>query len=303
MSLRFEFVQHGEGDMSAVGSQPFSATGVIGQSFAVVSRNLGGFLLIALVVVIAMMIVGGIIGGIFFGGAMMAGMGGGLGDGNMDSASMMSFGITAVIGAILMIVLILAIEQLGVAAITYGAVQDLRGRRALVGECLSRGLSLMFPVLGVALLYTLIVAAVPALVGYIVGLISDPLGRTVSSVLQVIASVILYVAIPVAVIERPGTVASLKRSVDLTGGHRWRLVGMFLLIGLIMLVAGAAIALVVYLLVSISTTLGFIVAFIVGIALGLFVIAYIAALPAVTYYNLRVAKEGIDITEIAGVFD
>src|SRR5262249_8698808 len=30
---------------------------------------------------------------------------------------------------------------------------------------------------------------------------------------------------------------------------------------------------------------------------------YVAALPAVTYYNLRVAKEGTDIGEVARVFD
>lgn len=289
--------------MSAVGNQPFSVTGVISQSFAVLRNNLGGFVLIALIVLIAMVVVASIVGGIFFGGAMMAGMSGGISGGDMSTMGMMSFGVGAVIGSLLILVLILAIEQLGVAAITYGTVQDLRGRKALVGECLSRGLSLMLPVLGVALLYTLIVAVVPGIVGYGLGLVSDPLGRAASTVLQVGGSVVLYVAIPAAVIEGTGAIGSLQRSADLTQGYRWRLLGMFILVGLILVVAAAVIGIVIYVTMSISAVLGGIVIALGGIAMTLLFIAYVAALPAVTYYNLRVAKEGTDITEIAKVFD
>src|SRR5215813_11824393 len=289
--------------MSSVGNQSFSATGVISQSFAVVRGNLGGFLVIALIVVVAMGIVATVVGSIFFGGAMMAGMTGRFPGDDMSSMDMMSLGITAVIGALLILVLILAIEQLGVAAITYGTVQDLRGRRALLGECLSRGLSLMLPVLVVALLYTLIVVVVPGIVGYGLGLVSDSLGRAASTVLQVAASLILYVAIPAAVIEGTGAIASLQRSADLTQGYRWRLLGMFILVGLILVVAAAVIGIVIYVTMSISAVLGGIVIALGGIAMTLLFIAYVAALPAVTYYNLRVAKEGTDITEIAKVFD
>ena len=182
-------------------------------------------------------------------------------------------------------------------------MQDLRGRKALVGECLSRGLSLMLPVLGVALLYTLIVAVVPGIVGYGLGLVSDPLGRAASTVLQVGGSVVLYVAIPAAVIEGTGAIGSLQRSADLTQGYRWRLLGMFILVGLILVVAAAVIGIVIYVTMSISAVLGGIVIALGGIAMTLLFIAYVAALPAVTYYNLRVAKEGTDITEIAKVFD
>jgi len=292
--------------MSAVGNQPFSVTGVISQSFAVLRGNLGGFLLIALIVVIVMAIAVTVVGGIFFGGAMMAGMAGRFPDGDMSSMSnmdMMSLGITAVIGSLLILVLILAIDQLGVAAITYGTVQDLRGRKALVGECLSRGLSLMLPVLGVALLYTLIVAVVPGIVGYVLGLVSDLLGRAASTILQVGGSLVLYVAIPAAVIEGTGAIGSLQRSADLTQGYRWRLLGMFILVGLILLMAAAVVGIVIYAVMSISAVLGGIVIALGGIAMTLLFIAYVAALPAVTYYNLRVAKEGTDIAEIAKVFD
>jgi len=289
--------------MSAVGSQPFNVVSVINQSFGVTRRNLGGFVLITLLVIIAAMIVGAILGSIFFGSAMMAGMGGGLGTGEMSPAGMMSLGFTAVIGSILMLVLVMAIQQLGVAAITYGAVQDLRSRTVSVGECLSRGLGLMFPVLGVALLCTLLTAAVPMLVGYILEMVSPTLARVVNFILQAAAWLILYVAIPVAVIEQPGAVASLKRSVHLTEGYRFCILWMGFLIGLIGLAVGAVIALLFYLLFTISSALASIIAVLAGIAITLLFVSYAATLPAVTYYNLRVAKEGTDIVEIGKVFD
>jgi len=289
--------------MSAVGSQPFNVVSVINQSFGVTRRNLGGFVLITLLVIIAAIIVGAILGSIFFGSAMMAGMGGGLGTGEMSPAGMMSLGFTAVIGSILMLVLVMAIQQLGVAAITYGAVQDLRSRTVSVGECLSRGLGLMFPVLGVALLCTLLTAAVPMLVGYILEMVSPTLARVVNFILQAAAWLILYVAIPVAVIEQPGAVASLKRSVHLTEGYRFCILWMGFLIGLIGLAVGAVIGLLFYLLFTISSALASIIAVLAGIAITLLFVSYAAALPAVTYYNLRVAKEGTDIVEIGKVFD
>ena len=42
-----------------------------------------------------------------------------------------------------------------------------------------------------------------------------------------VLSTIWWVAIPVAVVERPGTVASLRRSSELTKGVRWRIFGLF----------------------------------------------------------------------------
>ncbi len=40
----------------------------------------------------------------------------------------------------------------------------------------------------------------------------------------------LYVAVPVCVIEKQGVIASLSRSRALTKGYRWQIFGLFLLV-------------------------------------------------------------------------
>ena len=56
------------------------------------------------------------------------------------------------------------------------------------------------------------------------------IGQIATAVMFVFLYIIFWVVIPVAVIERPGPVASLKRSVALTEGHRWKILGIFLLV-------------------------------------------------------------------------
>ena len=60
------------------------------------------------------------------------------------------------------------------------------------------------------------------------------LGMMVSFTLLVIPGVILtviwWVVIPAAVIERPGILRSFGRSLELTKGHRWKILAAFLLI-------------------------------------------------------------------------
>src|SRR5262249_10890678 len=77
------------------------------------------------------------------------------------------------------------------AALVYGTILDLRGQRLTIGQCISRGLAVAFPTLGVA-----IVSFVLMIIG--VALLIVP---------GLIVMVMLSVAIPVAVIERPGVFA------------------------------------------------------------------------------------------------
>ena len=42
---------------------------------------------------------------------------------------------------------------------------------------------------------------------------------------------VLWLVVPVAVVERPGIVASLRRSSMLTKGYRWQIFGMVLILG------------------------------------------------------------------------
>lgn len=185
------------------------------------------------------------------------------------------------VGSLIALVIQMILGQLTTAAITYGSFQQLRGQPVGIGEALSRGLSLILPVIGV---------------GILAGLATG-IGAILLIVPGIIVAVMLWVAIPVAVVERPGVVESLKRSADLTKGHRWQIFGIVLIVGIAAIVAGVILQFV--LLSAGGLTIFSIGSWVVNAVFG----ALFATLAAVGYYLLRVEKEGVDIDQIAKVFD
>jgi hypothetical protein len=89
----------------------------------------------------------------------------------------------------------------------------------------------------------------------------------------------------------------MKRSSQLTKGHRWKVFGLMILLIVISAVGSGVIA-------SSFTAIGGTAFAIVGDVLwnGIWGAFYAIAV-VVTYHDLRVAKEGIDIDQIASVFD
>ncbi|MBB4303986.1 hypothetical protein GGD81_003041 [Rhodobium orientis] len=108
---------------------------------------------------------------------------------------------------------------------------------------------------------------------------------------------VFSVMAPAVVIERAGF-GGLGRSVRLTKGYRWPIVGTLILIGiclvLISLAGGGIIALIGGSMVVAAGIFSVMTAFVTG--LGGIVIALI-------YARLRAIKEGISVDEIASVFD
>jgi hypothetical protein len=244
--------------MTTITKKEFSFGTVLSESISVFFSNLLPFVVVALVVLLPLLVYNLVV------------------IGTPDPTAGAYSG-----GALLAIVLQMVLSQLMAATIAYGTFQYLRGHPISIGECLSRGLALILPVLGVAIL-----------AGLITGI-----GMLLLVIPGIIAAVMLWVVIPVAVVERPGVIASLRRSVELTKGYRLTIFGILIVIGLI--------------LVVISFILGFILASAAGYTvynIGIWVLqavigAFSATAAAVGYYYLRGAKEGIDIGEIARVFD
>jgi hypothetical protein len=173
------------------------------------------------------------------------------------------------------------------AVLTYGVVMELQGSHASMGACVAKGISRLLPVIGVVLLSTLaIVAGMIALV-----------------VPGIIISLMLYVATPVAVIEKTGVVASMKRSRELTFGHKGSIFVIVFVLGILGYVvrqvetqtlvphdpakALAALPMLIYVELGTVIVLG---------ALG-------AVMSAVAYYFLRLSKEGTSAQELASVFE
>ena len=184
------------------------------------------------------------------------------------------------VGDVAIFVVDVLLGYLLTAALVYGTISELRGAHANLAECVSRGLGLVFPVVGVAIL-----------AGIATGLASLLL-----IVPGLIVLTMLWVAVPVAVVERPGVMDSLRRSAELTKGYRWPVFGLILTLVVLVLV----LSLLGGLLVANMGTVGsVVVSWILSAAIG----AVFAVVSAVSYHDLRIAKEGVGAEQIAAVFD
>ncbi len=208
-----------------------------------------------------------------------------------DEAALQRF-LLLIAAALGFLILGFILSMLATAAMVYGTFQDLRGAPATMGASLRHGLRTVLPVLGVAFLYVLLMM----------------LGAILLLIPMFIVLVMFWVAIPASVVERPGVIASLKRSASLTKGHRWRIFGIYFVILITMMVASgmAQTPLAVSAATSgIATEMSamFIATNILALLVNAFFVALGAVASAVAYHDLRAVKEGFDIDQFASVFD
>jgi len=188
-------------------------------------------------------------------------------------------------------------------ALVYGVVQQLSGKTAPMLDCLRVSLTRILPVLGVGILMGILIL-LPVLLGLLfVSAIAttavDGSGVMAPALMflfgmpSLILMLMYYVAVPVAVIERPGVVASLKRSAGLTRGVK----GSIFLIWLVLtIIEGFAGKLVETALAG--TDYGD------WVSLGLMIVwaGLGATATGVIYHDIRLTKEGVDVEELKRVF-
>ena len=166
--------------------------------------------------------------------------------------------------------------------LTYGTVQALRGRSVSIGDCLVQG-GRRLPV------------------GIVIGFLAY-VGIVFGTVLLIVPGAILFtvwsVALPANTVERTGILASLARSRDLTSGRRWRVFGTIIIPLLISLVTS-------WILIGIFGVrgMGLQTFQLVSWAVHAVEQAFSVCVFATLYYFLRRDKEGVDIAQVAAVFD
>ena len=241
----------------------FRIGSILGRSFSIFGKNIVAFLLLGLLLHLPSLY-------------MAYDLGAQIDAGTWDGKS----------GVLLPTIIGFLSGQMLAATLIYGTVMELRGMHAGVGKCVQVGLVRALPVV-----LTAIVASLAIGVGILLLVIPG-----------IIVMTILYVAIPVAVVERPGIMASLSRSSDLTSGYRMQIFGLAIVIG------GAG-WLVNYLIQDMATE-----AFLedpssittylfaeTGISIVLAIIG--AIISGVVYHDLRAIKDGVNIDELAAVFE
>lgn len=168
--------------------------------------------------------------------------------------------------------------NLATGAITYGVFQQMRRQETSIGDCLSRGMSALPRVLGLALVQ-----------GFLVGL-----GLVACIIPGILLALRWSVSVPAAVTERTEISESMSRSTFLTEGFRGDVFGFLFVLNILNFGA----SLLVKLATSSNPTLFLVVS---GVK-DLFVVGLSATGTAVLYYRLRSAKESIDVDQIASVF-
>ena len=179
------------------------------------------------------------------------------------------------------IVLAMVLGMLSQAVMLHAAFQAMRLRPVNLGDSLRVGLARVIPIILLAIV-----------MGFLL-----MLGMIALVVPFFILLTMWWVATPACVVERTGPWTSLKRSAALTKGHRWKVFGTLLLLFVVNVVVSQLLEVV---LVLVKSDILSIFARLIWAALyG----AYNAIAVVMTYHDLRVAKEGIDIEQIASVFD
>jgi hypothetical protein len=194
--------------------------------------------------------------------------------------------------AVFATIVMLGFWTLSQAIVLYGAFQVMRGRPIDLVGAARIGSRRALSIVGLAI-------AVPVLC-------------FLAALLFIVPGVILYlvwfVATPVCVVERLGVFRSMGRSAELTNGFCWRILGLQLVILISVFVIGSIASTAApailgaagasALAASLDTTLGQVV----NMVWNAIWTAFYAIVVAVTYHDLRVAKEGVDTEQIAAVF-
>src|SRR5262245_24503224 len=188
--------------------------------------------------------------------------------------------LNALAWGVIGLVSLIVFSTLGEAVIMHAAFQDMRQRPVRLAESLNVVLRRFLPIVGLGFVTTFLMW----------------LGLTLLIIPGFILYTMWFVGLPACVVERLGPWTSLRRSRELTKGHRWKLFGLALL--LIITSLG-------------SLLLEFELTVVAGPMVGLIGkliwkgvwVAFASVVVAVTYQDLRVIKEGIDIEQIAVVLD
>jgi len=166
------------------------------------------------------------------------------------------------------------------AIILHGAFQSMRKRPVNLLESLKVAFRQFLPLMALALI--------------------EFIALMIASILLIIPGLVLYtmwlVAMPTCVVERTGPWRGLRRSRELTKGYRWKIFWLILLLLFVTLIN----PLIRYALMAAGGETAAVIGTLIWTAI---VSAFYSVVVAVTYYDLRVAKEGIDIEQIASVFD
>jgi hypothetical protein len=241
---------------------------VIRETFAVLSRNLPTFVVLALILT-----------------TLPAAIAAWLQQEALGPSDSTTATVTKVLAGLVPIVTGAVLQG----AVTYGAILDLNGRRSTIAESLAVGLRAFLPLIAIGILLT---------IAMVIGLI-------LLVVPGLIMMVTWIVATPSYIAERRGIAEAFGRSAELTDGARWPIFGLLLIYWVLVICAGAALGGIAggLMIVSDGDAGGLIRQVVLNPLLSGITGLIGCTGAAVIYVELRRLREGASPEQLAAVFD
>ena len=169
--------------------------------------------------------------------------------------------------------------------VTYIVVMQVNGSPSSIGRALSQ---VARKILWIVLASVLV--SIPIVIGFVLLVLPG-----------LMVMVVLWVTIPAVVSERLGPLAAMKRSHELTRGHRWSILGVVLVFLLLLIGVGVAFQ---YAFLPLGVMAGYpvVTSHIIGAFNNLaYIFGSIAA--AYGYVHLKMEKEGTSVSELVKMFE
>ena len=221
-----------------------------------------------------------------------------------ETSAMESYSAVSVIASLIIFGLALLVQ----AALVRAAIEDLNGKRPVIGDCIQIALRSFFPTLGIGILVILVLVVAVFVMVFISWLI-PPVGWLIGLALALIPAfmwlISVSVSVPIAVQERLGVFGSISRSRALTKGSRWSIFWLLLIIGLAAMLIQAVFSLFFGLAIASTggiTGVGVIVGAIGSSLVSTIFSTMLSVTVAVSYVELRQVKEGTSVDELAEIF-
>ncbi|WP_156913540.1 hypothetical protein [Mesorhizobium sp. WSM3224] len=195
---------------------------------------------------------------------------------------------------------------LGHAVLSAAVLDDIKVGRPSIAGCIGAAFHRAIPVLGIGFtIYLVGFFAQQAMIG--AELLFPSFGGGVAFVLMVVPCIVWVLAalaaVPVAMREGLGALASMTRSRALTKGYRWPILGLFLIVFVLALALRVALFLGFSLAVPVVAPASISIVGATASAVVTAIIWTMASIAATsTYVDLRRAKEGGGVDELVDVF-
>jgi hypothetical protein len=260
--------------VAIAGDSGFSIGRVASRTFAVLGRNLVTFLALSILAVIPQLLY------MTFQARWFPANG-------VPNAAMFMSGLYW-LGFAATMLLWLVLSFVLQAALTYGTIMDLNGKRVSAGDALLTGLKLFLPLVAIAILFGLMLG-----VGFVLLLVPG-----------FMLLMMWFVVVPVRVTEGTSIADSFSRSAQLTKGHRWSIFGLWI----IYLVALFVFQLITNPLFGVAMIASQPGSWNISYMIFKSVVEGITTVVAATgvaciYYELRTSKEGLAPEQLASVFE